>query len=210
MPSRSVIEKSLVPMRPRTAAISSRISCAESGCFASSQKNHVNEFAEVSCPARRRVLGGVKKKTEWIAWCPNTPNLIDDLTICESGVGIFRPVSAQKNAHDIAAVPFDDASAHYPARDLSNTTQVVSEATILASRKIDKKIEDRFREVPPEIFKQRLERTMVKGVNTVSRLSSPDSEGLMHSQKALVHVGHRIICIIQGPEVEIEPSLPRR
>ena len=83
-------------------------------------------------------------------------------------MGIFRPVSAQKNAHNVAAVALDNASAHYPARDLSNTAQVVSEATILASRKIDKKIENRFREVPPERFKQRLERTMIKRVNTVA------------------------------------------
>jgi hypothetical protein len=32
---------------------------------------------------------------------------------------------------------------------------------------------------------------MIKRVNAaVSRLSSPNSEGLMHSQMALVHVGH--------------------
>jgi hypothetical protein len=80
---------------------------------------------------------------------------------------IFRIVGAQKNAHNIAAIPLDDASAHYPTRDFSNTAQVVSEATILASRKIDKEIEDRFRKVPPERFEQAIERTMVERVNTV-------------------------------------------
>ena len=62
MPSRSVIEKSLAPMRARTAAISSRIFRADSGCFAISQRNHVNEPAVVSCPAKRRVLRRVRHR----------------------------------------------------------------------------------------------------------------------------------------------------
>jgi hypothetical protein len=82
-------------------------------------------------------------------------------------LGIFRLVSTQEDAHDVAAISLDDASSHNSTRDLPNPAQVVSEATILASRKIDKKIEDWFWKVPPERFEQRIERTMVERVDAV-------------------------------------------
>ena len=168
MPSRSAIEKSLAPMRARTAAISSRISRADSGCFASSQRNHVNELAEVSCPARRRVLRCVMSDHERIADSScDSRNLVYDFTVRESGLWIFRTIGTQKNAHDIAAVAFDDTFTHNPTRDLPNTAQVVPETTILASRKVDQQVEDRLWKVPPERFEQRIERTMVQRVDAV-------------------------------------------
>jgi hypothetical protein len=66
MPSRSDIKKSLAPMQARTASISSRIAHADSGCLASSQKNHVSVCADVSCPAKRSVLQGVRTEIDYI------------------------------------------------------------------------------------------------------------------------------------------------
>src|SRR5258708_25660874 len=155
-------------MRARTAAISSRISRANSGCFASSQRNHVNELAEVSCPARRRVLRCVMSEHGRIADSScDSRNLVYDFTVRESGLGIFRTIGTQKNAHDIAAVAFDDTFTHNPTRDFPNTAQVVPETTILASREVDQQVEDRLWKVPPERFEQRIERTMVQRVDAV-------------------------------------------
>ena len=82
-------------------------------------------------------------------------------------MGVFRTIGPQKNAHDIAAVALDDALTHNPARDFPNTAQVVSEATILASRKVDQKVENRFWKEPPERFEQRIERAMIQRVDAV-------------------------------------------
>jgi hypothetical protein len=95
--------------------------------------------------------------------------LVNDLTVGELGLWVFRVVSAQKDAHDIATISLYYAFSHYLTRDLANTAKVVSKATILASRKVDKEIEHRFGEVSPERFEQRIERIMVQRVDAMGR-----------------------------------------
>jgi hypothetical protein len=83
-------------------------------------------------------------------------DLVYDLTVRELGLGIFGTIGPQKNAHNIAAVALDDALMHNPTRDLPNSAQVVPEATILASRKVDQKVKDGFWKESPERFEQRI------------------------------------------------------
>ena len=164
MPSRSEIEKSLAPMRARTAAISSRISRADSGCLASSQKNHVSVYADVSCPAKRSVLQGVSTEIDRIC-LPNSPNLINDLVVRKLAFRVLGIVGTQKDAHDIAAIAPHDTFTNYVPCNFTNIPQVAPKTAILAARKVNEKIEDWFWKISPKIFEQYVKRPMVQRVD---------------------------------------------
>jgi hypothetical protein len=59
------------------------------------------------------------------------------------------------------------ASTQYPTQDLTNTVNVVSKAAILASRKVHKKIKDRFGQVSPKRFEQCIKRAMIQRIDAV-------------------------------------------
>ena len=96
---------------------------------------------------------------------PNLPNLINGLTVGELGFRILGTVSTEKDADDIATIALNNAFTDYVPRNFTNAFQVVSKTAILATRKVNKKIEDGFRKISPEIFEQCLKLPMVQRVD---------------------------------------------
>lgn len=105
------------------------------------------------------------KSITFTSFFPNLPNLIDDLAIGELGFRVLGIVSTQKDAHDIATIALYDAFTNYVPRNLTNGFQVDPKAAILAARKVNKKIEDWFRKISPEVFEQCVERPIVQRVD---------------------------------------------